>query len=66
MSSIDGAISSVLAAKAAAQRTEIAYAVQAKAMDAAKQQGEAAVELLEQAAQLAKSLNSGTNFDATG
>ena len=66
MTSIDCAIGSLLAAKEAAQQTQIAYAVQAKSMDAAKQQGDAAVELLAQAAQFAKSLGSGSNFDAIG
>ena len=66
VSSIDGAIGSVLAAREAAQQTQIAYAVQAKSMDAAKQQAEAVVELVAQAAKVAKSLGSGTIFNAIG
>ena len=64
--SSDCAIGSVVAAKDAAVKTEIAYAVQAKALDAVRQQGDAATQLVEQAAQLGKSLGTGARFDAVG
>jgi hypothetical protein len=66
MSTIDGAIGGLMAAKQSAQQTQIAYAIQAKSMDALKQQGQVAVQLVEQAAQVAKSPDSGGTFDATG
>jgi hypothetical protein len=66
MSSLDPAISSVLAAKENAMRAQINYAVAAKQLDATQQQGEAVNQLLEQAAQLSKSLTSGQGFDAVG
>jgi hypothetical protein len=64
--SADCAIGSVTAAKDAAVKAEIAYTIQAKALDAARQQGDAANQLLAQAAQLSKSLTTGTKFDAVG
>lgn len=66
MSSVDGAAASVLAAKDSAVMSQIAYALQAKSLDVAKQQGQAAVELVEQAAQLGKSHDTGRGFDAIG
>lgn len=66
MSSIDPAISAVLNAKDNALRTQISYAVAGKQQAAAKQQGEAVNQLLEQSAQLSKSLASGHGFDAVG
>jgi hypothetical protein len=65
-SSLDPAVSSVLAAKEAAMRTQINFAVAGKQLDATKQQGDAANELLEQSLQLSKSLTSGQGFDAVG
>jgi hypothetical protein len=65
-SAIDPAISSVLAAKDAALRSQISTAVAGKQLDALEQQGKAVNELLSQAAQLSKSLSSGTAFDAIG
>ena len=66
MSGLDPAISSLLAAKEQALRTQVQYAVAGKQLDAAKQQGEAVNQLLEQSAQLSKSLSSGAAFDAVG
>jgi hypothetical protein len=63
---IDCAVSSVLAARESALRTEVSFAIAAKQQDAVKQQGDALTELLEQAAQLSKSLVSGQRFDAVG
>ncbi|HTN76175.1 MAG TPA: hypothetical protein VL096_13050 [Pirellulaceae bacterium] len=63
---LDPAISSVLAAKDNALRTQISYAVAGKQLDAAKQQGAAVNDLLAQAAQLSKSLTSGHGFDGVG
>jgi hypothetical protein len=65
-SSLDPAVSSVMAAKDNALRTQINYAVAAKQLDATQQQGEAVNQLIEQAAQLGKSLTSGQGFDAVG
>ncbi|MHB8897753.1 MAG: YjfB family protein [Thermoguttaceae bacterium] len=45
---------------------EIGMAVAKKGLDAQKAQGEAAVQLLEAAAQLSKSVDLGQNFDAVG
>lgn len=66
MSGIDPAISSVLAAQEAATRSQISYAMAGKQLDAAEQQGEAINQLLQQSAQLSKSLSSGGGFDAVG
>lgn len=65
-SALDPAISSLLAAQENATRTQIAYAVAGKQQDAVAQQGEAVNQLLAQAAQLSKSINSGHGFDAVG
>ncbi|MEQ8790664.1 MAG: hypothetical protein RIC55_30480 [Pirellulaceae bacterium] len=64
MSSIDGAINSVLAAKENAVKTQVAFAVAAKSLEATKQQGDAANQLLEAAAQLSKEVGKGLGFDA--
>ena len=63
MSSIDGAISSVLAAKDSALKTQIGYAIAGKQLDAQQQQGDAVNQLLETAAKLAKSIGTGGGFD---
>ena len=63
MSSIDGAIGSVLAAQSGAIKSEIAGAVAGKQLDALKQQGEAAAQLVENAAQVGKAVGKGQNFD---
>ena len=65
-SALDPAISSLLAAQEAAVRTQVQYAVAGKQLDASKQQGEAINQLLQQSAQLSKSLSSGASFDAVG
>ena len=64
MQSIDGAISSVLAAKESALKTQIGFAIASKQLKAQEQQGEAMTELLEAAAQLGKAIGRGTSFDA--
>jgi len=66
MTSIDGAISSLLAAKDSALRTEISFAIAGKQLDAQQQQGEAVTELLEAAAQLGKAIGRGGGFDTVG
>ena len=63
MSSIDGAISSVLAAKDAALKTQIGYAIAGKQLDAQQQQGDAVNQLLAAAAKLSKSIGTGGGFD---
>ncbi len=45
---------------------EVSMAVAKKGLDAQKAQGEAAVQLLEAAAQLSKAIGLGENFDAVG
>ena len=66
MSSIDGAVSSVLAAKDSALKTQIGFALAAKQLDAQQQQGDAVNQLLEAAAQLSKSIGTGSGFDGVG
>lgn len=66
MMTIDSAISSVQAAKASATQQQIGIALLAKSQAATKQQGQAAVELLEASAQLSKALGKGQHFDAVG
>ena len=63
MNAIDPAIASVLAARESAVQTQIAYAVAGKQLDAIQQQGAAVVELLQAAAGMSKSLDSGRHFD---
>jgi hypothetical protein len=64
ISGLDPAINAVLAAKEGAVRTEIAFAVEGKRLDSVRSQGEAAAQLVEQAASLGKELGKGGNFDA--
>ncbi len=45
---------------------QVSMAVVKKGLDAQKVQGEAAVQLLEAAAQLSKAIGMGRNFDAVG
>jgi hypothetical protein len=66
MDSIDGAISTALAAKSAATQQQIAIALLAKSQQATKQQGDVVVALLQAAAQLSKAPGKGENFDAVG
>jgi hypothetical protein len=63
MPSVDGAISSVLAAKDSALKTQIGYAIAGKQLDAQRQQGDAVNQLLEAAAKLSKSITTGGGFD---
>jgi hypothetical protein len=65
MSSIDCAVSSTLAVQQMAVRSEIGVAIAAKQLDAQKLQGDAAVALLESAAQLGKAAGKGIQVDAT-
>lgn len=65
MCSTDCAVSSVLAAKSSATQQQIVIALLAKSQQAAKQQGQTAVALLD-AAQLSKAAGKGENFDAVG
>ncbi len=64
MDSIDGAINSLIGAQQYAVRSEINMAVMAKQMDAQELQGQAAVALIEAAAQLSKDIGKGTQFDS--
>jgi hypothetical protein len=66
MSSIDGAIGSVLAAKDSALQTQIGFAIAGKQLDAQQQQGDAVNQLLESAAKLSKSIGTGSSFDGVG
>jgi hypothetical protein len=63
MSSIDGAISSVLAAKESALKTQIGFAIAGKQLAAQQQQGDAMNQLLEACAKLSKSIGTGAGFD---
>ena len=62
--SVDGALASVLAAKQNAVQVQAAFAVAAKGLSAMREQGAAATELLEAAAQLNKTIGKGDLFDA--
>jgi hypothetical protein len=64
MDSIDGAINSLIGAQQFAVRSEINMAVMAKQMDAQELRGQAAVEMIEVAAQLSKDIGKGTQFDS--
>jgi hypothetical protein len=66
MPAIDPTARSLLAATEAAQAIQIAYAIQGKALDVAKQKGQAAIQLLESAAQVGKAVDAGSMFDAMG
>ncbi len=64
MSGIDSAVSGLLAIQQIAIRSEIGIAVAAKQMDAQQLQGDAAVALIEAAAQLTKEAGKGANVDS--
>ena len=64
MSSIDPAISSVLAAKVAALRSRIAFAVAGKQLTAQALQGAAVNQLIEAAARMSHASGKGLEFDA--
>ena len=63
MSAIPQAAQQLIDAKQNALHQQIGYTIAGKALDVAAQQGEAAVELIEQAAQLGKALGAGDQFD---
>lgn len=58
-------VSSVSAAQQSDLQMQIQISLLSKQQSAAKQSGEAAVQLIEAAAQVSKSLNTGKTFDAT-
>ena len=64
--SIDPAISSVVAAKNGTLQSQVTMAVEAKRLDATKAAGKAIAELLQAAAQMSKSMGKGVKFDALG
>lgn len=64
MDSIDGAINSVIGAQQYAMRSEINMAVAAKQLDAQRLIGNAAVSLIETAAQISKEAGKGTQIDS--
>lgn len=64
MTSIDPAISGLLAAKDSAVKTQIGFAVAAKQLDASRQEGEAVNQLLQAAARMSKAIGKGDGFDA--
>jgi len=66
MSSINTAINAVMHAKSSAVQQQIGYALLAKSQNATKQQGQAALELLNSAAQLSKSPDKGQQLDVVG
>ena len=65
MSSIDPAVQAVLSSRESALSSQIQYSLLGKQLEANKQAGQAIVDLLEGAAQLSRSNNSGGAFDAT-
>ena len=64
MTSINGALNALLRAQSSAVNQQITFAVAAKSLEATRQYGEAAVELLDAAAQLSKAPGRGKHFDA--
>ena len=64
MTSVSDPTQQVIAAQQSAVAQKIGYAVMAKQNDAMQQQGEAAAQLVEQAAQIGKAIGAGENFDA--
>ncbi|NOY40225.1 MAG: hypothetical protein GXP26_00105 [Planctomycetes bacterium] len=66
MPSVNNAISAVMQAQSSAVRQQIGYALLAKSQTATKQQGQAALELLNAAAQLNKSPGKGQKLDLVG
>ena len=66
MNSVNSAINAVMHAKNAAVQQQIGYALLAKSQTATKQQGQAALELLNAAAQLGKSPDKGQRLDVVG
>lgn len=64
MSSCIDALDGVIRARQSQLAAQIGIAVQAQKLQAFKDQGEAFTRLLEAAAELSKSLDTGTNFSA--
>ncbi len=64
MSGIDSAVSGLLTAQQVNLRSEIGIAVAAKLIDAQQLEGDAAVALIEAAAQLGKEAGKGANVDS--
>ena len=64
MSSCGDALNSVMQAQQSQIRAQVGIAVQSQQLQVFKDQGAAFNSLLEAAAQLSKSLNTGTNFSA--
>lgn len=60
----DPAFQSVLAAQQGAVQAQIQMAIASRQLSAAQQQGQALVELISAAANLGKTVGSGTRFDA--
>lgn len=60
----DPAIQSVLAAQQGALQAQIQMALASKQLSAAKQQGQAIVQLISAAANVGKAIGSGASFDA--
>jgi hypothetical protein len=63
---MDDAVQSVLSSQQCAMQSQIQMALAAKQLSAAKQQGQAMVELIAAAANVGKAPGSGANFDAQG
>ena len=59
MSFVDAVTQRVLATQQAQVISQVHVAIQSKALDAARQQGEAYAQLIEQAAQIGKSVDTG-------
>ena len=64
LSSIDPAIGSVIAAKESALQSQIAVALAEKALSSRQQQGDAIVQLIDNAANIGKAIGRGESFDA--
>jgi hypothetical protein len=61
---LDPAVCSLLQAQQSAVRSQVSIAVAAKRLDAQRQQGDAAIELLQAAVALSKSAGTGRALDA--
>lgn len=66
MSAIPQAAQQLIDVQQQAVQQQVAYAVAGKALDSVEQQGDAAVALVEQAAQLGKAVGAGGQFDKFG
>jgi len=65
MSTVDSAISSVVAAKQDALKSEVQFAVASKQLKAQRREGAAAARLVEQAAQIGRASGKGGLVDAS-